>query len=38
MENVNKCPKNINLGTIYRNVFIYKNDKTINFFVTFLYF
>ena len=35
--NVNKCPKGISLGTIFKNDLL-KTDKAINFFDKFLYF
>ena len=35
--NVNKCPKGISLGTIFKNVLL-EIDKAINFFNNFLYF
>ena len=38
LRNVNECFKGIDLGTIFRNIFYEKNDKTINFSDIFLYF
>ena len=37
MRNVNECPKNIGLETIFRNI-LQENDKAINCFDNFLYF
>jgi len=37
LGNVNKCPKDIDLGTIFRNI-LWENDKTINYVDNLLYF
>ena len=37
MINVNKCPTDISLRIIFKNI-LWKNDKTINFVDNFLYF
>ena len=37
MGNINGCLKGIDLETIFRNI-LWKNDKAIHFFDSFLYF